>query len=736
VTVEPKVMQVLLLLVRRKGEVVSREEILSEIWPDTIVGEEVVWRSISQLRKAIGDDASNPAYVETIPRKGYRWIPQTAGGTAPEERTPPPRARISQRRWFVAPVAVLALVAGWRILAPDRPKASDTEPIWVLVTDVAGDAGPEYGQAVRHGLEVALAGSQQVRVVPRERIFSVLELMRLSPDATLTPELAREIAFRDGRIGKIVASDIDRVGEQFLLHMRLLDPSSGETVSAREVSAPPSSVIESLQELSDWIHRTLGESVGLLGSYRGSLEQATTGSLDALKAYSEGMKFSYGWNWGPAERLFRLALEKDPDFSSAHIMLAWAIRNQIPERERKYASERFRNPAREALRLSARLPDRERLWIEGSYYSLTEDHQRAAAAYEALVARFPDHYWANHNLGSIYLSYSRHAGDPNAAVQRAKFLLGARSDLNPQNLDFALETVESLTDFGSIAEAGPYLTRVRSILNLRQEAGLPRMLGAELYLEIHPLIRAFEENGTLDVLAANFEMLEKKYGARPIWLGAIALDLGKLDRARYWYELVQDGAQRDRLLLDVAYVAGRVDFQAALNSYASRYSIDQVATDDLVPFLLAGGRLEEASSALENLPLAPWTRLDVKNAGAGLLLRMQGNVSQGEELLHGAIACPLRYPPFIVAATVYADLLTSEQRLGEATEVLRRALRKRPVLTSGLALQWPAVIRLLELYHRQGRMREREELKREASALLRCADPDHPALLALDPAGN
>src|SRR5512136_134600 len=79
--IEPKVIEVLAYLASRPGEVLSKHDIIHAVWPDTYVTDDVLTYSISELRKALGDDAQNPQFIQTIPRRGYRLI-------APVTRTP------------------------------------------------------------------------------------------------------------------------------------------------------------------------------------------------------------------------------------------------------------------------------------------------------------------------------------------------------------------------------------------------------------------------------------------------------------------------------------------------------------------------------------------------------------------------------------------------------------------------------------------------------------------------
>ena len=91
VHLEPKVMQVLLRLATRPGQVVSREQLIADIWADTFVTDDVLKRSISELRRALGDDARQPIYIETIPKGGYRLVAPVSMVASPEtERVPGP----------------------------------------------------------------------------------------------------------------------------------------------------------------------------------------------------------------------------------------------------------------------------------------------------------------------------------------------------------------------------------------------------------------------------------------------------------------------------------------------------------------------------------------------------------------------------------------------------------------------------------------------------------------------
>lgn len=125
VQLEPKVMEVLTCLAGRQGEVVSKEELVREVWEGRFVSDDVVWRSIGELRRALGDDARKPAYIQTVPKRGYRLVMNGSPGTTSITAAPEPaRPRLIPRRLLAAAfllgfgsLATILLVSSRR--APD-----------------------------------------------------------------------------------------------------------------------------------------------------------------------------------------------------------------------------------------------------------------------------------------------------------------------------------------------------------------------------------------------------------------------------------------------------------------------------------------------------------------------------------------------------------------------------------------------------------------------------------------
>ena len=145
---EPKVMQVLLCLAAHAGQVVPKERLMRNVWPDTSVGDDVLTRCISELRRLFGDDAREPRFIETIPKSGYRLIAPVSPGTAQDAAAPPPDAAMvpvpavghaTRSRLALTIAGVVALtgvaVGGWWIASSrGEPARSPIRPTLTQLT--------------------------------------------------------------------------------------------------------------------------------------------------------------------------------------------------------------------------------------------------------------------------------------------------------------------------------------------------------------------------------------------------------------------------------------------------------------------------------------------------------------------------------------------------------------------------------------------------------------------------
>jgi len=214
VPLTPKAFQILLVLLRHGSEVVSKDDLMKAVWPDSFVEEANLSRNIFLLRKALGEGRQDHHYVLTVPGRGYRMaervqlVPATLEQNETVSRTRGDLSVVaaSQSRiqlhvaervrplWIVFGVVSVVAVAGlaaWTLW----PRVSNlTEKDTVVLADFTNTTGdPVFEETLRQGMAVQLEQSPYLRLISDDRIRRTLQLMGRAADSKLTPELAREI---------------------------------------------------------------------------------------------------------------------------------------------------------------------------------------------------------------------------------------------------------------------------------------------------------------------------------------------------------------------------------------------------------------------------------------------------------------------------------------------------------------------------------------------------------------
>jgi len=255
--------EVLAMLIARPGELITREEIQQRLWPSgTFVDfENGLNSAINRLRDALSDSADEPKFIETIPRRGYRFIAPVEplnGKTLPDvEVTPEQTAHRSEAwRWLasaaVAAVVVLAVFGGWRLSHPPKKSLNFGARDSVLIPSFDNRTGnPVLDGSVEYALERELSNSQFVVVVPRERCNDALRLMKKPLDTKIDAALGREICLRDGGIRALLTGRIEKLGTTYVLSAQLVDPVSGVVVaSMSEEDSADSQMAPAIRRLS------------------------------------------------------------------------------------------------------------------------------------------------------------------------------------------------------------------------------------------------------------------------------------------------------------------------------------------------------------------------------------------------------------------------------------------------------------------------------------------------------
>jgi eukaryotic-like serine/threonine-protein kinase len=305
------------------------------------------------------------------------------------------RATFRTRRWRVLVGSALLLVAltggvwfglrsipGLHVpgLSPTSAKLTDKDTIVLADFDNrTGDA--IWDDALRQGLSVALEQSPFLSLLSDQRVNETLKFMgRLAGDR-LTPAVTREVCERTSSTA-MLAGSIAKLGGRYVIGLKAVACSAGDVLAeAQEQAADAKGVFTALDAAAVTIRGKLGESLGTVQKYATPLEQATTPSLEAWKAYSLGVKTFFTKTATASEPFFQRAADLDPNFAMAYARLA-----DVSIYEMKRSAEY----ARKAYELREKVSERERLLIESTYYFYaTGELEKAVEVYELRQQLYP-----------------------------------------------------------------------------------------------------------------------------------------------------------------------------------------------------------------------------------------------------------------------------------------------------------------------------------------------------------
>jgi len=383
---------ILKLLTDRPGEVVTREEIQSRLWPDDTVVEfeNAVNAAIKKLRIALGDSAEEPKYIETLRRRGYRLMVavERVGDLDSAGVGTVAAGRGLDGRWRgMALAGGVLVVAGlgygyWQRAAPARLKLTDRDSI-VLADFTNKTSDAVFNETLRQGLTVQLEQSPFLSLVSEERIQQTLRLMGQPADAPLTAATAWEVCQRTGSAA-VVDGSIASLGSEYVVWVRARNCRTGEVMDEEQrQAARKEDVLQVLSEIASRFRSRVGESVAMVGKLDTPLAEATTSSLEALKAYSMGWKVLASSGSEGAVPLFKRATEIDPQFAMAHAMLG-RVYGDIAE------SALAAKSTSKAWQLRSRANERERFFIDASYeIQVTGNLEKAAQTCEAWEQTYP-----------------------------------------------------------------------------------------------------------------------------------------------------------------------------------------------------------------------------------------------------------------------------------------------------------------------------------------------------------
>lgn len=413
IEIQAKPLALLELLTRKSGEIVSREELRQGLWTDDVFVDfdKNLATAINKLRNIFGDSAASPRFIETVPRRGYRFLatvevvsplakapdaaPVLATDRKPQRVSPFVKNRIFWTGVCVGAIAemTLLLLSGfWQGRPVDKLKRTDA----VVIGDFRNSTGdPVFDYTLRQGLEAQLGQSPFLSVLSNNRIGRTLALMESSPGAFVSPSLTRQVCERTAGDAAINGS-IARIGNSYVLGLEAVNCQDGDLMADEHASANSKShVLAALDSAATKLRAALGESLKDVQKFNKPLAQVTTSSLAALKAYSLGQEVGREQGADRALTYDQRAIGIDPNFAMAWEAAGLNYSNMgEPTRAAEYLSKAFELRNRTSLR--------ERLRISAAYYSsVTGQLQRAAETYREIIATYPRDIAAFHNLGIV-----------------------------------------------------------------------------------------------------------------------------------------------------------------------------------------------------------------------------------------------------------------------------------------------------------------------------------------------
>jgi serine/threonine protein kinase/tetratricopeptide (TPR) repeat protein len=315
---------------------------------------------------------------------------------------------------LIAAAALAALTAASYFYFRPGPKLTDKDTI-VLADFTNRTSDSVFDGTLRQGLSVQLEQSPFLNIISDQQIQQTLRMMDKKPDAQLTSELGRELCLRTGST-VVLDGSIAQIGTQYLLTLKAVNCASGASLASTETTATDKNhVLEALGKVSTEIRNKLGESLSTVQKLDTPLEQATTPSLEALKAFSSGIKVINITGSDAAIPFFKHAIELDPKFALAYAYLG-IMENDVLEPSKAVEYQR------KAYELRERTSQVEKYSITATYEKeVTGNIEKAIEACQLWIQAYPRAYHPHDLLAGAILpnigQYERAVNEANEATR-------------------------------------------------------------------------------------------------------------------------------------------------------------------------------------------------------------------------------------------------------------------------------------------------------------------------------
>ena len=393
--------------------------------------------------------------VATPPPAGTeagRFVPQPATATESTSGSAISASKIQAidqagaRHWkgIAAAIVVLGTLAVAGTWYFGRGPALTEEDVVVLTDFVNTTGDPVFDGTLKQALAVKLRESPFINVMPDETVRNTLELMARSPDERITQAVGREICQRRG-VKAMMTGEVAPIGSSFVVTLGAVDCQSGDSLALLQTEAgSKEEVLTALGEAATKMRRQLGESLATIERFDAPIEQATTASLEAFKAFVLGAEERARSGDKNAVPYFERAIELDPNFAMAHARLGTALDNLFePDKALEYRQRAFE--------LRDRVSELERLYISAHYYGAAlGDLDKQVETYELWKRTYPRDWTPYNNLS---VGYTHAIGDFDKALTEAQEAFRLQPDhiFVYDNLAWAYLTVGRADEAASVS---------------------------------------------------------------------------------------------------------------------------------------------------------------------------------------------------------------------------------------------------------------------------------------------
>jgi serine/threonine protein kinase/tetratricopeptide (TPR) repeat protein len=340
---------------------------------------------------------------------------------------------------MLAPAAVLALAAAAFLYFHFRQPQRLTDKDVIVIADFANTTGdPVFDSTLKEALAVDLEQSPFLNVLSDRRLSETLKLMGRSSDQRVTRDVGREVCMRTASKALLVGS-IASLGSHYAITVKAVSCRAGDLLGAAQAEAESRErVLQTLGEAATTLRGKLGESLASVQKFDKPLDEATTSSLEALQAYTEGDRLAREKGDTDALPVLKRAIELDPNFARAYASLGIRYNNL------GQASLAIEN-VRKAYELRDRVSEREKYYVSCTYFTLvTGELEKAIQQYELWIRDYPRDYVAQTNLAVNYFTMGQF--ERAAAVTREALRLEPASILGYNNLGVAYFSMNRLDE--------------------------------------------------------------------------------------------------------------------------------------------------------------------------------------------------------------------------------------------------------------------------------------------------